>query len=84
MVDVQRLNDTIRDTYGDWLNAAAPGYFKDDFFLESRPMVITCCFGQDQPICLPGQRDVESMRWMKERAYDKMRFMSFSLASHFS
>lgn len=82
MVDVMRLNDAIKNSYDDWVLNAPPGWFKDDFFEKSRPMVITCKFGQDQPICIPGQENVERERWESERDYRLMRYVTVSVASH--
>lgn len=82
MVDVQRLDVALRDSYDHWVSQAPPGWFVDEFFRNSSPMIVTCKYGQDQPICIPGQRHLERDRWESERDYTKMRYVTISLASH--
>lgn len=82
MVDVKRLDIALRDSYDDWVMQAPPGWFEDQFFFDSSPMVITCKYGQDQPICIPGQEALERDRWEFERDYTQMRYVTVGLATH--
>lgn len=82
MEDVRLLDVTFRDSYDDWVARAPHGWFLDQFFYDSSPMVITCKYGQDQPICIPGQEAAERDRWECERDYAQMRYVTVSIASH--
>lgn len=84
MIDVQKLQEIVMDVYQRWCNGVdvPSNFFQDEFFSESKPMIITCAYGQNQPICLPGQEIAERERWKKERRYSDMRYVSLAIASN--
>lgn len=80
--DVRKLHTAIVDHYATWVEGAPRGWFKDTFFKDSRPMVISCLFGQDQPICITGERNRERNIWKTERDYTLMKYVTVALATN--
>lgn len=80
--DVQSLHTAVVEQYIEWVEHAPNGWFKDTFFADSRPMFITCLFGQDQPICLANEHNMERNIWKSERDYTKMKYVSVALATN--
>jgi len=81
---VRDLNKEIKTSYKDWVSNAPHGWFKDSFFREHYPIAIPCLYGQDQPICTPGNEQLEERNWEKERDYLKMRYVNMAIATHVS
>ena len=62
---------------------ASPQSWKDDvFFRDHAPITVTCRYGQNQPICKPGEENVEMEAFKNERLYRRVRFVTFALATH--
>jgi hypothetical protein len=76
------MHDLMEEVYDDWVAQAPPHFFPNDFFRESTPLIITCLYGQDQPICGPTTFDLEKRMWSEERDYKAIKYFSFALASH--
>jgi hypothetical protein len=82
--EIRQLNDIMEDTYDEWVANAPSGFFKNSFFRDSKPIIISCVVGQNQPICSP---DIDSIRlekrmWAEDRDYSKIKYFSLAIASH--
>ena len=80
--DLKRLNGLIESKWSAWVDASPMDWRKDGFLAGHAPIAVTSRFGQDQPICKPNNREDEAETWLRERHYDKIRFVSFALATH--
>lgn len=82
LLDLKFLNDNMEKFWLDWVNDAPEEWKKDGFITEHAPIAVTSRFGQDQPICSSINRVTESLSWLNERCYQKIRFVSIGLATH--
>jgi hypothetical protein len=82
--EVRSVHDVMGEVYDRWVAKAPRGWFKNNFFRDSRPIIISCVYGQNQPIC-PADVDsyrVERRAWREERDYSKIKYLSLAIASH--
>jgi hypothetical protein len=80
--DVQRLNRFIIEEWRDWVEAAPAAWKTDGFLVDHVPLAVTSRFGQNRSICIPQRRVPEAETWLKERRYDKIRYVTVALATH--
>jgi hypothetical protein len=80
--EVRRLHHVMEKGYRRWVEGAPRGFFKSEFFNESTPILISCMYGQNQPICNPVSAELERRMWFEERDYNQIRYFSFAIASH--
>ncbi|KAM6489215.1 hypothetical protein JOM56_015385 [Amanita muscaria] len=80
---LQRLDDTIRDEYQNWVDEAPLFYLEDDFLTSRVPVAITSRFGQNQQLAESrADRDQEVLNWAQDRDYKRIRYLTIALASH--
>jgi hypothetical protein len=77
---VRSLHAEIQKTYDTWTHGDR-SWFKDGFFMDSRPIFVTVRFGQNRNIYPRAALAEEASAWELERDYSKMRFVSMALAT---
>lgn len=73
--------------FGDlWRNWIQDSPWADDTFLSQRsPVGVAVRYGQNIPVCvsqIPGHILQEEQQWEEQRIWNRMKFMSFALATH--
>lgn len=76
---LHKLDKAIVGGYASWVQLA-PGDYKDGFFTDRIPIIVTSTYGQNQRLGL--HPTVESKNWHRDRDFSKVRFMTVALATH--
>ncbi len=79
------LDNAICEGYDTWVDGAPPEYTDDKFFRERVPIIITTTYGQNQRLGCesPAEIKEELVSWKNDRDFEKIRFMTVALATHY-
>ena len=83
----QQLHHKIVDDYESWIAEAPLSYTKNGFFIDSVPITITSCCGQNKEIFCPTELEgyqVELASWSRLRDCSQIKHISLAIASHTS
>lgn len=82
--NLESLDEAIRLWYPIWVRDAPEQYKTDNFLLNRIPIVVSSLYGQNQPLPVSSEYDAEeSGNWSCSRNFNEIRYISFSLATHF-
>jgi hypothetical protein len=80
--DLRKFNAEIQDGWDEWIHSAPEDYTEDGFFLSRTPISVSSRYGQNQPIAVEDNRYTQKALWTGERDYNKIRYVSFAVATH--
>ena len=80
--EVKKLDEVMREEWQNFVDAAPPSWKEDGFIVDHVPIAVTCRYGQNQPICKPGEERDEARAFRNERMYGRVRFVTVALATH--
>lgn len=82
--NLDKMDEAIKEWYPLWVQNAPEQYKTDNFLLNRIPVAVTSLYGQNQPLPVSQEDDVEeSANWSRSRNFNRIRYISFSLATHF-
>ncbi|KAI6011514.1 hypothetical protein EDC04DRAFT_2609863 [Pisolithus marmoratus] len=84
LTDLQRLHQGFLNRWHPWVTAAPQSWKVDGFLTQNALVGITLQYGQNQPLLLGQNADLECHNWDRDRKYAHIRQVSFSLATHIS
>jgi hypothetical protein len=84
LTEIRVLDTAIQTWYNQWVEQAPAAYKLDQFLTHRIPVAITSIYGQNQPLLITENHDAEdAANWERSRDFSRLRYISFSLASHF-
>ncbi|KAI6009799.1 hypothetical protein EDC04DRAFT_2610529 [Pisolithus marmoratus] len=84
LTDLWCLHQGFLNHWHPWVAAAPQSWKVDGFLTQNAPVSITLRYGQNQPLLLGRNADLERHNWDRDRKYAHICQVSFSLATHIS
>ncbi|KAI6010564.1 hypothetical protein EDC04DRAFT_2610141 [Pisolithus marmoratus] len=84
LTDLRCLHQGFLNRWHPWVAAAPQSWKVDGFLMQNAPVSITLWYGQNQPLLLGRNADLECHNWDRDHKYAHIRQVSFSLATHIS
>lgn len=83
LTDVQAFDQQWSGTWATFVHNMPSAWKQDSFFLEHTPIVMSCRYGQNQPVGLPNTLVDAARQWNEERHWEDIKYVSMAIATHF-
>lgn len=80
---MSRIDAFVKEKYDGWVNDAPAAWKKCRFLEENKLCLVSCLYGQNQPIMVQNGRylDEEARSWSRMRDFSKMRSLTVAIAT---
>lgn len=83
LTDARALHAQWESKWTQFLQGMPDAWKRDSFFTEHTPIIISCRYGQNQPVGVQDTLAQATVQWSQERLWEDIKFVSMALATHF-